>query len=293
MVGEKHLGGRVTIVEPDDQIVRLLRESFEAAGFDIKAAPTGEEGLILCRRFLPQVTLIDVDLPDADGIQICQELRATTRISYIHVILLASSLDREVRIAGLENGADDFIVIPFDPEEVTLRVRNALRRAAAHNLIDPITGLPSGRLVRSRLRDLLGEEDGWALLRLTVRHLDSFKAAHGFVATQEVLRHVGHTLSEALERWGTPDDFLGRTEGGRFVIFTAVERLDPLTEGLTARLQEMIQTHHTFREREQGYVLLQGEEGEQNLPLMSLDVQRVLASDGPFYDIRSLTEALH
>jgi DNA-binding response OmpR family regulator len=282
--------GKVAIIEPNEQVVGLLRQSFEEAGFQIEVARTGDEGLKLCRTFLPQVVLINTHLPDRDAFELCQELRDTTRTGHVHIILLARDLDRKLRIKGLETGADDFVLIPFDPDELTLRVRNALRRAAANNLSDPVTGLPSGRLIRKRLRDLLGEED-WALLMLTVTHLEEFQSVHGFLAMQEVLRFVGNTLGEGVEEWGAPSDFLGHSDEGRFLVITDEDRADVLARRLTARIETAIETHHTFRERERGYMLID-EEGEDQLPLMSLSVHRVLASDGPFYDIRSLTGAL-
>ncbi|HIE38681.1 MAG TPA: response regulator [Anaerolineales bacterium] len=284
--------GKVALVESDERIVDLLRGPFEAAGFQVEVAPTGGEGMALCQQSFPQVVLIDVDLSDTDGFSLCRELRATTRTRHVHIILLGRGPDRESRIKGLETGADDFIAIPFDPDEVTLRVRNALRRAAADNLTDPVTGLPGRRLIQDRLRDLVGGEEGWALLGLTVRHLAPFQEIHGFLAAQEVLRSTARVLIEGGDRWGGPDDFIGASGGGRFVVITAAERADPLAEGLAARFREEVQSHHTFREREQGYMLVREGEEERRVPLMWLEVRRVLASEGPFYDIRSLTEAL-
>jgi DNA-binding response OmpR family regulator len=284
--------GKVAIIGLHDSIVGTLQITFVEAGYQVATAVAGEEGLALCRHFLPQVVLVDTDLPDIDGYQFCRRLRATTRTSHVHIILMASTLDRESRIQGLETGADDFIVIPFDPDEVSLRVRNALRRAAADNLTDPVTGLPSGRLIQTRLRDLVGDEGDWALLRLAVRSLSAFEASHGFLAAQEVLNLVALVLSEVVEQLGSPDDFLGHSGGGRFVIVTTGSRVHLLTEQLTSRIQEVIHTHHTPQEREQGYMaVLEGDE-ESRLPLMKLDIRCLLATDGPFYDIRSLTEEL-
>ena len=285
--------GKVAIIGLHESIAGTLQAAFEESGYQVATAAAGEEGLAVCRQFLPQVVLIDTELPDIDGYQVCRRLRATTRTSHVHIILLASTLDRDARIQGLETGADDFLVIPFDPDEVTLRVRNALRRAAADNLTDPVTGLPSGRLIQTRLRDLVGYEGGgWALLRLTVRSLSAFEASHGFLGAQEVLNLVALVLSETVEQLGSPDDFLGHSGGGHFVIITTGERVYSLTEELTSRIQEVIHTHHTPQEREQGYMDVQDGDEESRLPLMKLDIRCVQASDGPFYDIRSLTEEL-
>jgi len=284
--------GKVAIVESDELIVKALREPLDEAGFLVEVAPMAAEALSLCRRFFPQVVLIDTQLPDGDGLEVCRRIRATTRISHIHIILLAHSLDRQLRIASLKAGANDYIVVPFDPEEVMLRVRNALRRATFDNLTDPVTGLPGTRLIQASLRNLVGNEGDWALLALTTRYLESFEEVHGFLSGQEVLRSVAQVLAEGADRWGGPDDLIGHSGGGRFVVITTLERAGPLAENLAACFQEEVEKHYTFREREQGYVVAGEGAQQRQMPLMKLDIRRTQASDGPFYDIRSLTEAL-
>ncbi len=283
--------GKVAIVESDQQVVDILKEPFEKAGFRVDTAETGEQGLALCRSLLPQVVLVDADLPDMDGFALCRELRSATRTGHIHIVVLSRSLDRQTRIKALETGSDDFIIIPFDPDEVTLRVRNALRRASADNLTDPVTGLPSGRLVQDHLRTLLGTE-GWALLGLTIRYLEPFKESYGFLAAQEVLRAMAQLLTSSVDEWGGREDFIAYSGAGRFLIITSAEHADPLAEGLVARFAEESLTHYGFRERERGYMVVKEGDEEKHVPLMRLDVRKVRPEDGPFYDIRSLTEAL-
>lgn len=283
--------GKVVIIECDPTIVKMLREPFQEAGFEVESAEGGKEGLELCRRIIPQAILMNADLPDTDGYEVCRELRETTRTRHAHLVMLARSNRRDDRIAALELGANDYITIPFDPDEVTLRVRNALRRATAENLTDPTTGLPSGRLIRSRLRDLLREQN-WALLGINVRRLEEFEAVHGFMALQDVLQSIVRGLGETIERWGNPKDFVGHSGGGRFLIISTPDRAAPLMEGLNARVEEELMDHHSLEEREQGYMVLQEGEEARRVPLMEIEVHSVLPSDGPFYDIRSLTEAL-
>ncbi len=285
--------GKVAIISADKHVIGMLREPFAEANFQVESAQSGQEGLTLCRQFLPQVALVEVDLPDMSGFQVSRLLRSTVRTSHVHIVVLARTLDRQVRLEGLETGADDFIVVPFDPDEVRLRVRNALRRASGENLTDPVTGLPSGRLIQTRLRELVGRADGWALLGLSIRHLEPFKETHGFLAAQEVLRFAAQVLAKGVDQWGSADDFIGHNGGGRFVIVTAPSYVEALTNGLSEHFRREIQAHYTFDEREQGYVVVNVGDEERRVPLMALDVRQVLPGDGPFYDIRSLTEAMN
>jgi CheY-like chemotaxis protein len=284
--------GKVIIIQSDPVIVEMLEGPFREAQFEVYAAGQGDEGLALCRRLIPQAVLVDTDLPDSDGYQICKELRATTRTRHAHIVLMARSAKRENRIAALELGVDDFIAIPFDPDEVTLRIRNALRRAAAENLTDPVTGLPSGRLIRKRLHDLLLEDQGWALVGLRLRNLRPYESVHGFVAMQDGLCDIVQTISEAVEQWGGREDFLGHSGGGRFLIVTDTHQASQLVQGLERQIKTKLQTWHSPAEQEQGYMVLVEDGEDRRLPLMNVVIGKVSASDGPFYDIRSLTEAL-
>lgn len=283
--------GKVVIIEPDPQIVAMLHEPFTAAGFEVESATDGATGLVVCRQAVPQAVLVDTDLPDMEGAAVVRQLRAAPRTRYAHLVLLARGAQREQRIAALELGANDFITIPFDPDEVTLRIRNALRRAASENLTDPVTGLPGSGLIRARLRELLQKQD-WLLLSVTIQHLDAFEGLHGFLAAQEVLRSATGVLSDTIERCGRAEDFLGYSGGGRFLIITGAEQGEALVAELAERLEAAVRPHHTFQERERGYLALTEAGGERREPLLSVEVRQVRPADGPFYDIRSLTEAL-
>jgi PleD family two-component response regulator len=292
MSDKKISEGRVVIIEAEEYVTEMLQAPFEQANFDLRSATSGEAGIALCQQFLPQVVLVDADLSDVSGIQTCQRLRSSARTRHIHIVLLARSLDRQLRIDGLQTGADDFIVIPFDAAEVTLRVRNALRRAGFDNLTDPITGLPSGRLIQDRLRELVRGEEGWALLSLSVRYLTPFQESYGFLAAQEVLRATTRILAGESGQGGGAESFMGYNGGGRFLIVTTAEKAAAMSETLVAQFAQEAQLHYSFRDRERGHMLLRDGDDERQVPLMHLDVKRVLAADGPFYDIRSLTEAM-
>ncbi|MBN1177794.1 MAG: response regulator [Anaerolineae bacterium] len=284
--------GKVVIIEPDPIIIEMLQGPFQEANFEVGAATSAAEGLALCRRTIPQAVLVDAHLPDMDGFQVCKQLRATTRTQHAHLVIMARGAKREHRLAALGLGTDDFIGIPFDPDEVTLRIRNALRRAAAENLTDPVTGLPSGRLVRKRLRDLLREGPDWALIGVTLRYLNAYESSHGFFAVQDALAAVVQGMSDAVERSGGREDFLGYSGGGRFLVVTTAERVDELAREMQANIEAKLQPYHTPEERQQGYVTLNDRGEEHRLPLIEVAIRKVAPADGPFYDIRSLTEAL-
>ena len=115
----------ILIVEDEPRIAHWLRVHFERAGFGTEVAGDGRTGLALARSRRPHLVVLDLMLPHLDGMQVCRILR---RESTVPIIMLTAKESHADRIAGLDGGADDYVVKPFDPEEVVARARAVLRR---------------------------------------------------------------------------------------------------------------------------------------------------------------------
>ena len=123
--------GRVLVVEDDADIARLVAYHLRAGGFEASLSRDGREALEAARREPPDLIVLDLMLPGVDGLEVCRELKRTPATSRVPVIMLTARGDETDRVAGLELGADDYVVKPFSPRELVLRVRAVLRRALA------------------------------------------------------------------------------------------------------------------------------------------------------------------
>ncbi|RME42466.1 MAG: response regulator [Caldilineae bacterium] len=205
------------IVEDDHDTSEMLRVYFEAQGYEVLRAATGQEALDLCQTQLPNLVLLDVRLPDMDGFEVGKRLQEDLRTSRLPVIFVTERRERDFRITGLKLGAIDYITKPFDIQELRLRVRNALRRAGSQN--NPITGLPGDKLTANRL-ELLLENTNWAIIAITITGLSTFNEIYGFVARDDVLRAVALILTSAVDESGTLDDFVGHPTESQFIVIT-------------------------------------------------------------------------
>jgi DNA-binding response OmpR family regulator len=117
--------GVAVVIEDDEAIGTLVVAYLERAGFQVVCEQTGEKGLDAVERHDPRVVVLDLALPDLDGLEVCRQLRASGPVP----ILILTARDEEVdRIIGLELGADDYVTKPFSPRELVARVRAILRR---------------------------------------------------------------------------------------------------------------------------------------------------------------------
>jgi CheY-like chemotaxis protein len=284
--------GTILIVQSDPHGLEVLKEYFGKAGYRVLIAADAAQASALARQELPQSIILDLDMPELDAAALAKEVRATPRTRHIHITLLTPRGERDDKLSALAAGADEFLGKPVDVEELGLRIRNALRRAAFDNLMNPVTGLPGPRLIEEQLRGLLRSKGDWAILRLSLREFEPFGDVYGFLAGEEVLRFAAHLFGQVMDRLGTEDDFLGHSSDS-FIIVTAPDKVEAMAAELSARFQDGVKAHYSFREREQGYLVIKAADGyEQHVSLMTLAVHAVTSADGPFSDIRELTQAL-
>jgi len=281
--------GRILLIDYHPNNRKLLRQQFELEGLEVIETTTGEEGLQTAIRTMPQAILLNAMLPDMLGVDVATRLREIARTKHIYLMMLGGEDDHQQRLTGLDAGANDFINSPIDPELVALRVRNALNRRSKDNTIDPTTGMPAGRHVQDELLNLLRQPEGdWALVRFRVRKVDPLREVHGFVAGDNLVHGVARILAEVLANDDIEDDFLGYGGQDDFVIITKQTRVASLIAEAQEKFAAEVGTYYDEADCERGYVESDG----QQFPFATLRARSVTPADGPFYDIRSLSEAL-
>jgi DNA-binding response OmpR family regulator len=121
------MGKKVLIVEDDRKTARLVELYLQKDGYRVAVAANGREGLEMARRAKPDLAILDVMLPEMDGLEVCRQLRAE---SSLPIIMLTAKSTEEDKLNGLDIGADDYVTKPFSPRELVARVRAVLRRTA-------------------------------------------------------------------------------------------------------------------------------------------------------------------
>jgi two-component system phosphate regulon response regulator PhoB len=122
---------KILVVEDHKDTRELLKYNLSASGFDVAAAEDGQSGLNLAEAFKPEIILLDLMMPGMDGLEVCRHLKSNPELSRIPVIMLTAKGEEIDKIVGLELGADDYVVKPFSPRELALRIKAVLRRSGA------------------------------------------------------------------------------------------------------------------------------------------------------------------
>ena len=125
------MGNKVLVIDDDVNICDLLKLYLEKESYEVITAPGGPEGISMFKVYEPDIVLLDVMMPKKDGWQVCREIR---EISSKPIIMITAKGEVFDKVLGLELGADDFIVKPFDPKEVCARIKAVLRRTKNQDL---------------------------------------------------------------------------------------------------------------------------------------------------------------
>jgi two-component system response regulator MprA len=162
---------RVLIIEDDEEILRVLKRVLTYEGYIVDTALTGQAGLILAREQMPDLIILDWMLPKMDGLEVCRRLQ---KLGNQPIVMLTAKDTTQDRVEGLDAGADDYVVKPFEIEELLARIRALLRRTAADRV--KVLEFEDLKLDSSTRKAIRGEREieltakEYDLLELFMRH---------------------------------------------------------------------------------------------------------------------------
>jgi len=138
----------ILVIDDDELVSRTLQRALKMYGYQVMVSNSGTEGLQLARRHRPELFILDIMMPGADGYQVCRQIRGDPLLKDLPVLFLTAKAKDEDKIEGFRAGADDYLSKPFNMEELQLRVKAILRRATApHSEAETPTEVIAGDVV--------------------------------------------------------------------------------------------------------------------------------------------------
>ncbi|EKD41228.1 MAG: hypothetical protein ACD_73C00798G0006 [uncultured bacterium] len=183
---------KVLIVEDDKDIAELIDYNLKKEKFETQIVASGSKAVHSAVRFLPDLIILDLMLPEVDGLEICRNLKAEARTKAIPVIMLTAKGEEVDRIVGLEMGAEDYLAKPFSPRELVLRVKAIIRRVKGSGEGNPKKILTVGDIVidPERFQVFINKKEV-KLTAIEFKLLQYLVSTRGRVATRDsLLDHV-------------------------------------------------------------------------------------------------------
>ncbi len=258
---------RLLIVDDNPDLGSMLTTYFDKHDCQTQWVGRGQETLERARQFRPHIILLDVMMPEMDGHTLYRQLRDNHRTRHVPILFVTALSGRDDIIAGLGLGAEDYVVKPFDFEELRLRIKNLYNSSQRERPTDPVTGLPGRQMTEAYLEEL--PPGAHSRIDCQIKTFDEFREVYGFLAADDVLRLTASLLDEEAGE----DAFIGHAGGADFTVVTGGDA-EAIAAQLAERFNREVQVCYSFIDRGRGYLLLRpAAEGsaEKRAPLMTLE----------------------
>ena len=264
---------RVLVVDDDPEILRLIKISLAAAGFETETATDGDEAVERAIHNPPDVILLDVMMPKLDGLEVCKRLRANYETRSTTIVLLTAKVSSTDKLLGFRAGADDYVTKPFDPEELVERIRANLRRNREMTSLNPLTGLPGNLEIEKSLKKLLAEGSDFALMHVDIDNFKAYNDAYGVMNGDQGIKLLARCLCQAVEEVGCDGCFIGHVGGDDFAVISGAADAPLLAQRTIDLWDRWMPMLYDQEDAERGYIrVLDRRKRTQKFGTMTLSI---------------------
>ena len=264
---------KILIVDDDPDILDILKLTLEGEGYEVIEAMDGEEALKKAYHRAPNLIILDYKMPKVDGYEVCRILKKDILLRHLPIIMLTAKGELMDKVKGIDAGADDYVVKPFEPQELLARVKMVLRRTERSLDANPLTRLPGNVSILNEIERRIDEDRPFAVCYLDLDRFKAFNDKHGFEQGDRVIRETGRILIKTIQKLGGPDDFIGHIGGDDFVIVTTPGAVDTICEQIIEAFDKAISYFYSKEDQARGYLMRKDRRGKTHkIPFMSISI---------------------
>jgi diguanylate cyclase (GGDEF)-like protein len=265
---------KILIVDDNPDILDLLEITLKEE-FELLKASSGNEALAKLKKQNPNLMVLDYVLPDLEGPEICKIIRKDPLFMNIPILMLTGKGEVEDKVGGLEAGADDYMLKPFDPQELIARVRMLIRRSSTNLDANPLTRLPGNVSINKEIMEKIQVKDKFAVLYVDIDNFKALNDYYGFEKGDAVIKETARILIDSIQKKGTTKDFVGHIGGDDFVIITTPEKAEAIAKKIVADFDNIASTFFEEKDRLKGYIETKGRDNQIHkfgFPTISLGI---------------------
>jgi len=263
----------VLLVDDDPDILDVLEITLSEDNYDISKARDGEEALKVIRSRPFDLIILDHNMPKMTGREVCAEIKKDILLRHIPVLMVTGKGEVHDKVCGLEAGADDYIVKPFEPKELLARIRMTLKRSERDLDANPLTRLPGNISIIGELSERIDKKEKFAVCYVDLNKFKAYNDSYGFEHGDDIIKETARILIRAVQEIGTDSDFIGHIGGDDFVVITKVETAEAISGRIIADFDLSAPHFYNETDRENGYILAKDRAGNmQKVPLVSVSI---------------------
>jgi diguanylate cyclase (GGDEF)-like protein len=264
---------RILLVDDDPDILDVLEIALAEENYEIFKAGDGEEALKVIKSKPLDLVLLDHSMPKMSGRQVCLEVKKDILLRHLPIIMVTGKGEIDDKVGGINAGADDYIVKPFEPKELLARIRMTLRRSAIDLEANPLTRLPGNVSILNELSRRLESKGLFAICYIDLDKFKAYNDKYGFEHGDEVIRQTARILITIIKNLGNPEDFIGHIGGDDFVIVSTPNTVDKICQKIIADFEKTAPSFYNETDRKNGYIMAFDRQGkEQKIPLLSISI---------------------
>jgi diguanylate cyclase (GGDEF)-like protein len=264
---------QILVVDDDPDIARFVEVNLRSAGYEVAVAGDGEEALEKAGDIRPDLVLLDVMMPRIDGFEVAQRLRKNPQTSNTSIIMLTAKALSADKVTGLQSGADDYIIKPFDPIELLARVKGTLRRAKEMRNLSPLTGLPGNIRIQEEIERQVREGRPFAVLYCDLDNFKTYNDQKGFVRGDRLIQSTARIIQDAVMTNDGVEGFVGHVGGDDFVAVVEPEVAEPVAQAICRRFDAARADFYEPEDLDRGFVRMEDRKGVlQDIPLVGVSV---------------------
>ena len=264
---------QILVVDDDPDIARFVEVNLRSAGYDVSVAGDGEEALEKAGAIRPDLVLLDVMMPRIDGFEVAQRLRKNPQTANTSIIMLTAKALSADKVTGLQAGADDYIIKPFDPIELLARVKGTLRRAKEMRNLSPLTGLPGNIRIQEEIERQVREGRPFAVLYCDLDHFKTYNDQKGFVRGDRLIQSTAKLIQDAVVANDGTEGFVGHVGGDDFVAIVDPESAERVARSICERFDAVRTEFYEPEDLQRGFVRMEDRKGVlQDIPLVGVSV---------------------
>ncbi|NLL39692.1 MAG: response regulator [Clostridiales bacterium] len=264
---------KILLIDDSSFFAKYIEGIISAADYEFIHASSGEEGLTMVKTEKPDLVLLDVIMPDMDGLEVCRILRESESNNFMPIIILTSSDDEEDKLSSLEYGADDYITKPFNQRELLSRVKNTLKRIERSRSANPLTGLSGNIEIQAELIKKIECKEPFSVIYADIDNFKAYNDVYGFSKGDMAIKITADILTDQVRETGNQDDFIGHIGGDDFVIITSSSDTDSICESIISEFDRRIKEIYTAEDLRNGRILSRDRKGEYvEYPIMTISL---------------------
>ena len=199
---------RILIIDDDPDILDVLQLTLSDR-FDVLSASNGAEGLKTARAGNPELIITDYMMPVMTGPEFCKELRKDVLLSHLPIIMLTGRGDIKDMVNGIDAGADDYLIKPFEPESLLARINMIMKRTSRNLDANPLTHLPGNASIMDELESRIESQKPFAVGYCDLDKFKLYNDKYGFEKGDEIIMATARIIVQAAKEAGGPPRFRG------------------------------------------------------------------------------------